>query len=777
MIDMFAEEFNDVFLNKYALQLQTYKGTTKNDGGIPLYIQAITTSLSRFIDKQSKDLNGDTLKKAAEASSNGGELFVELEESSGKKRTWTTVFAIGALAAFRKQKIGQDSSEQEHLDKIIDGLNQGWVEGFGGLSLSGISINEEVINKLLGGIEGWVKNLEPNKPSSQEFSETVIAATTLVNILETKLTENKSRVESKIPNAFTVLAETKKTLMLKAPQLALSYYSQDNGLLSELLDKQPAIALSLFKENPVLIDTLSLTTRVAETFATFLGNNPEFALEALSKTTDLSSQQNFIVSALLKNNPKHIEPLLREASDSVKQILQENRSLVRAIQSWLESVEAQSKDLKSVKEFMAPYQVKTTTDVLAKLQESKGAAPSLSLALENIQQKYDERRRPFHEKQKRMAIFSKFMEQNPLNIERFWINYPNEKKMNQLCDDLGLEPHSIQRAHLLTHVRGSVGSYLNKKINPWGPPRLEEILHSKEIETANNQVKSDLQQLFISLTKQKTQIQKLTQELNQLDSTLQEISIDEWIGSQQQFQQSIKTRDSDKPMQEIQKHAQALIHALTGYQTELEKIRTIALSINRLENPEINITEISQSLDQYVEAVYQQGIKLYGEKPENYSELNIIQKIDYLEGAIKKQIEATNKIKDDFGHLHKEATIFNQVKSKTDRLIIEHAREVINKSSGFTHWILNIFSSSYRKTFAALKVTVENHDALATEAERNISIPECATKIRTILLTTESNSNKFSTMKHKIQKIHQECELAPTPLQEPDKLINNAKGV
>lgn len=74
-------------------------------------------------------------------------------------------------------------------------------------------------------------------------------------------------------------------------------------------------------------------------------------------------------------------------------------------------------------------------------------------------------------------------------------------------------------------------------------------------------------------------------------------------------------------------------------------------------------------------------------------------------------------------------------------------------------------------------MAVENHDALATEAERNISIPECATKIRTILLTTESNSNKFSTMKHKIQKIHQECELAPAPLQEPDKLINNAKGV
>lgn len=109
------------------------------------------------------------------------------------------------------------------------------LEGFGGLSLSGISINEEVINKLLG---GWVKNLEPNKPNPQEFSEIVIAAATLVNILETKLIENKSRVESKIPNAFTVLAETKKTLMLKAPQLALSYYSQDNELLSELLDEK-----------------------------------------------------------------------------------------------------------------------------------------------------------------------------------------------------------------------------------------------------------------------------------------------------------------------------------------------------------------------------------------------------------------------------------------------------------------------------------------------------------------------------------------------------------
>lgn len=36
--------------------------------------------------------------------------------------------------------------------------------------------------------------------------------------------------------------------------------------------------------------------------------------------------------------------------------------------------------------------------------------------------------------------------------------------MNQLCDDLGLEPHSIQRAHLLTHVRDSVGSYLNKNL-------------------------------------------------------------------------------------------------------------------------------------------------------------------------------------------------------------------------------------------------------------------------------------------------------------------------
>lgn len=777
---MFAKEFNDVFLNKYARQLQTYKGITKNDGAIPLYIQGITTSLSGFIDKQSKDLNGDTFKKTAEASSNGGELFIELEEKSGKKRTWTTVFAIGALAALRKEKIGQHSPEHEPLDKIIDGLNQGWVEGFGGLSLSGISINEEVINKLLGGIEEWVKNLEPNKPNPQAFSETVIAAVTLVNILETKLIENKSRVEGKIPNAFTVLAETKKTLMLKAPQLALSYYSQDNSLLSELLDKQPAIALNLFKEKPSLIGSLSLTTRIAENFAKFLGNNPEFALELLGKSTDLKEQQNFIVSALLKNNPKHIEPLLSSAPNSVKQILQKDRGLVRAIQNWLESEEARAKDLDTVKKFMVPYQIQTTADALAKLEESKGAAPSFKSALENIQQKYEERRKPFHEKQKRMAIFSKFMAQNPLNMDRFWINYPTEKKMNQLCDDLGLEPDSIQRAHLLIHVRGSVGSYLNKKFNPWGPPRLSEILHSKEIETAHNKVKSDLQQSLVSFTDQKMKIQRLAEELNQLDSTLQEISIDEWIGSQQQFQQSLKTRDSDIPMREIQKHAQALIQTLTSYKNELEKLSTIALSIKKLEDSEINITEISHSLDQYVEAVYQQGIKLYEEKPKNYSELNIMQKIDHLKSKIDQKMEATNKIKDEFSQLHTKAMTYNQFGAKADKRIIEHTREIINKSSGFTHWILNIFSSSYRKTFAALKEAVESYDKLSTETEKIISIPECAAKIRNIVLTTESNSNKFSTMKQAMQEMqHQYAPPVPLQMQveEPDHLSNNAKGV
>ncbi|ARM32102.1 hypothetical protein B0B39_00470 [Legionella longbeachae] len=763
---MFTEEFNDVFLNKYAQQLQTYKGTTKTDGSIPLYIQGITTSLSGFIDKQSKDRDGNTFKKIAEASSNGGELFIELEQKSGKKRTWTIVFSIGALAAFRKEKMESNSPEREHLDQIIDGLNQGWVEGFGGLSLSGISINQEVINKLLGGIEGWIKNLEPNKPDVHKFSETVIAAITLISILETKLIENKSRVEGKIPNAFTILAETKKTLMLKAPQLALSHYSQDNGLLSELLEKQPAIALSFFKENPSLVGSLSPATRVTETFAAFLGNNPEFALELL-RNPSLKEQQNFIISSLLKSKPEYIEPLLSSAPDSVKQILHENRNLVRAIQNWLESEEAHSKDLNTVKAFMVPYQVKTTTDALAKLQESKGAAPSLCLALEKIQQKYDESRKPFHEKQKRMAIFSKFMKQIPLNMDRFWINYPNEKKMNQLCDDLGLEPDSIQREQLLTHVRSSLGSYLNKKFNPWGPPTLPDILHSKEIEAANSKVQSDLEQSLTPFTNQKKQIHELEKELKQLDSTLPEISIDEWIGSQQQFQQSINSSDSDMPMQEIQKHAQALIHVLTSYKTEMEKIRTIALSIQTLATLGINITEISQSLEQYVEAIYQQGIKLYENKPENYSKLNIIQKIDYLENKINEQIKTTNEIKRKFGNLHKEAIISNK-KSMTDKRTIAHAREVINTSSGFTHWILNIFSSSYRKTFSALRETIESYDKLATEAERNNCVPEYAAKIRNILLITESNSNKFCTMKQEIHKIQQELELPPVSLQEQD---------
>ncbi|KTD06389.1 hypothetical protein Lgra_3166 [Legionella gratiana] len=751
--------FTKEFLNKYAQELQTYKKATKNDAGIPSYVQGITNSLNEFFDKQSENLNGDTFKRIAEASKNGGDLFTDLEEKSGKKRTWTTVFTIGALAKLRKEKIIKDSPEQEHLDKIIDGLNQGWVEGFGGLSLSGISINKEVMNKLLGGIEGWVKSMEPNKPSPGEFSKTVIAAITLVNLLETKLIENKARVENILPDAFTSLAETKKELLLKAPQLAISYLAQDDRLLSELLTQQPEVALNLFKEKPSLIGSLSLIARIPDTFAKFLGNNSEFALELLSKSTDLKEQQSFIVSALLKSNPKHIETLLNHA-DLVKQIVQEDRELVRSIQSWLESEEARSKNLKAVEELMAPFQVKTTADVLAKLGTSHGAAPSLKFALENIQQKYDEDRKPLHEKQKRLAIFSKFINQNPLNADRFWINYPTEEKINQLCDDLGLKPDSTQREFLLIHVSSSLGSYLNKTINPWGPPKLSDIVHSEEIKSAHNLVTEALQQSLNPFKTQHSIIQSLEEQLEQLDPTLKKISLDEWIGSQQQFQQSIEARDSANPMQEIQKQAQALTQALTCYQKELDRLNAIASSINKLKESGVDVTEISRSLDQYVEAVYQQGEKLYGEKPENYSDLNITQKIAHLKNKIEEQIKATDTIKNKFSCLHNAAMAYNQLSYKTDISIIDHARNVINNSGGFIHWILNKFSSSYRETFRALKETVTSYDKLSA-AQKNESVLECAAKIRGILLTTQSNNDKFITMKQAIQNLQQQCSSAP----------------
>jgi hypothetical protein len=727
---MFEKPFLENFARK--LQKSEYNKSQKADPLIPNYIDGIVNCLNGYITRYASSPNENTFQQLAEGN---GALCAELDDKSKKNKIWTSFFAIGVLANHRQQQIPEESPETEHLKLIIDGLQQIWGEGF---ILMGLppKLNQVAVNNVLAGMEKWVEALELDTPSPEIYSKEVIAMSMLVNVFETSLQENRTQVESYLPSAFATLANIKKLLILKNPELSMSRIKKDNGLLKAFLSEQPVIAQTIFSKSKSLVHDLAFIKPVPDFFRAFLETSPEFAFGLLERNQP-AELNDIIVPILLRKAPHHIGTLITVVPDLVNKILKSDRALVHFILDWRDSVAGQqldSRDSNAIDVFMAPFKIKSTADILFSLQAKK-AAPTLMEALDSAEQSY-KRSIKYLElvaRKERLNAFriDKFEGiTRSFDVSEFWEQYPNRAAIEQLCDDLGLASNSPQRAHLLSHVNVSlknVGlswdggrtlisaglSYLNTTFNPeltGGAPSLEFIITSQTIQSAKINAERTVETILSGYSILDTQLANVKEKINALDSSLKEITVEDWILSHSNFTELVS--DNSK-MWRAAIDMEVLQDGLDKYKRELDTLVLLVKSIDRLGELGVDVHDLSKSLEQYIEALYQQGQKqIYGIQPKDFSAKDPLSQIKLMTDKIDDE---KMKIKESMRKL--EGLWYKQM--STDEELIDNVQNFISGTKGWWHKFLKWVSPTYDQLFTALSEQIKGYHNDLTNRQVN----------------------------------------------------------
>ncbi|QLZ69567.1 hypothetical protein FOLKNPGA_02361 [Legionella sp. PC1000] len=176
----------DALLDRTVIILSSYSGQTKKDPSFDLYKLGIKNAFIGFIE-QCKLLPLDQQFEhiAKEMKEKTGGMAAKIDQESSQKRTWTLVFTLAALALGRKQDLPANPPEMVPIDKLISGLSNGWVHGFGSIGF-GLKLNEEAINNLIEGMKDWIQNFDINQ-DMQTQHEVLLALYAVACSLEEKL--------------------------------------------------------------------------------------------------------------------------------------------------------------------------------------------------------------------------------------------------------------------------------------------------------------------------------------------------------------------------------------------------------------------------------------------------------------------------------------------------------------------------------------------------------------------------------------------------------------
>ncbi len=656
-------------LDAYAKIWQSHNNEFYKDTDTPAYINGITNCLNGFIEDKAKAAQENTFEELIKDCSDGGALYKGLEEAAPGQRTWAAVFAFGALMQHRKKQLESTSQELpitstneiNFIEKTTKSLSRGWATWATNkytifLQATSRTLITQAINDTLADMKTWINSIEPNQQTEEEFSKTIIAAATLVNLLQTKLKEQKNLINPYLPEAIKDFEEMKKTLMLKQPKLAISILKEDNKENNELLaelftqDANNNRALKLIQDNPSLIDSLSLIKRIPDKFTQFLAQNSELSLSLINKEDLKTEQKIFIISALLKNKPEYIKILLDNNVSEVKYVLEQDSRLVKSIKEWYGTQEPQEEHAK-------------TSELLHSFNTPIGALSTVRNTLEKIYSEQDiHYPNSLTDKKKRLDIFHKFIEQAKLGIldhTRFQLLYGTEANMNRLCQDLDLSLNSELHANLLNSTQDSFKKANLNSIQgiQAGFVALSNYLINSQWNSIEEIIKSPgLQEQFdnarkyteVKLNTYNDILPRLKEQIENLDSNLEQDTLEVWMKDKINIMK--KVGSDTFSVNELSGQINTIELCLNSYQKELNKIESITQCITELNKTNqitnIETATLSDSMDQYIKALYQQAKILIGEQTQ--APETIEEKITLMKEKIQEQIDITKKASDYF---------------------------------------------------------------------------------------------------------------------------------
>ncbi|KTD72918.1 hypothetical protein [Legionella tucsonensis] len=207
----------DALLDRTVIILSSYNGQTKKDPAFDLYKLGIKNAFIRFIEQcKLLPLTQQLEHITKEMKEKKGGIAAKMEHESSQKRTWTLVFTLATLALERKQNLPANHPEILPIDKLLSGLSNGWVHGFGSIGL-GLKLNEEAINNLIEGMKDWIQNFDINQ-GMQTQHEILLALYAVSCSLEEKLSSYRivpKRIKDEMTTIKTLVANKFNELKIK----------------------------------------------------------------------------------------------------------------------------------------------------------------------------------------------------------------------------------------------------------------------------------------------------------------------------------------------------------------------------------------------------------------------------------------------------------------------------------------------------------------------------------------------------------------------------------
>lgn len=249
----------EAILQEAITTLSSFTGKTKKDPNFNQYKKGIEDQLIGFIIHCKKLPLSQQLeyiaKEMHDIPGNKENMSAKIEDSSGKNRTWTLMFALAALAIERKHDLAPGHPEIAPIDKLLSGLSNGWVNKFASIRL-GLKLNNDAINNLLEGMKGWIQKYDI-KQDKESTHEVLLALYAAACALEQKLASS-----SMVPERFPPLMLDIKNLIANKFNELKQQLNQESrhdkpptpvsGALMPLLPKNEVLYRQ-FKEQLVLL--------------------------------------------------------------------------------------------------------------------------------------------------------------------------------------------------------------------------------------------------------------------------------------------------------------------------------------------------------------------------------------------------------------------------------------------------------------------------------------------------------------------------------------------
>ncbi|GGI82948.1 hypothetical protein [Legionella impletisoli] len=167
---------------KASLSISGDKQRTDPDFG--KYESGLSDFFNRFIADSA--VQPDSLEYIRRQIAGDG-FSASFDKASSNKMTWSSIFALAALATMRKNTLPLHSPERTFLETLLNTLSNGWVEGFTRF----MRPKQDLLENIKSSLNQWIEQYDVELENPTQTKETLLSLYAIVCSLEKTMNSNR----------------------------------------------------------------------------------------------------------------------------------------------------------------------------------------------------------------------------------------------------------------------------------------------------------------------------------------------------------------------------------------------------------------------------------------------------------------------------------------------------------------------------------------------------------------------------------------------------------